>query len=643
MKIDELKINSYGKLKNKDINFNKKINIVYGENEKGKSTLLNYIVNSFYGTSKNKKGRDISDFEKYKPWDTEEFSGQLIYTLDNGKKYEIHREFGKKNPKLYNDNYDEISKDYTIDKSSGSQFFLEQTNVDEDTFVSSVVAFQNEVELTEQTQNNLLQRIANSSSTGSDNISYKRAMDKLNKKQTEEVGTNRTQGKPINIVLNEIESIKQKNEELKRYVNYKYEIEDKKNLLQNEINNLNSKYDFYSKYNKIKQEESMSKEKISIQEQRIDDIEQKIQNLLDQKNNLKDGKVEINNNEEKSVNIVPYILVSIALIIFSVIIYLMLKNIIFSVIPILLVIICILLYFSKSKTVKRRNRYNSINNAKIANNNMDIDRKNYEISAQIDILEKSKEKEAESIEFLKNEVYAKSKKELEQLKSLYHGIINESEINNMETSLNLQNQIDYMQKTINDKNVDLYRINLDKENIMPKVEELAENEEKLAEYNELYNEIIEKNDAINLAKEVLENSYQKMKSSVTPGFTENLSNNISKITSGKYKRIIINEDDGILVELENGEYKEASRLSFGTIQQIYLAFRLATVESVSEESMPIILDEAFAYFDDSRLKETLINLNNYYANNHQIIILTCTNREESTLNELGYEYNKVSL
>ena len=46
LKIDELKVNSYGKLKNKDIKFKDGINIIYGENEHGKSTLLNFIVNN---------------------------------------------------------------------------------------------------------------------------------------------------------------------------------------------------------------------------------------------------------------------------------------------------------------------------------------------------------------------------------------------------------------------------------------------------------------------------------------------------------------------------------------------------------------------------------------------------------------------
>ena len=65
MKINKLKINAYGKLKDKEINFKNNINIIYGKNEAGKSTLLNFISNCFYGISKNKKGKDISDFERY--------------------------------------------------------------------------------------------------------------------------------------------------------------------------------------------------------------------------------------------------------------------------------------------------------------------------------------------------------------------------------------------------------------------------------------------------------------------------------------------------------------------------------------------------------------------------------------------------
>ena len=124
MKIEQLKINQYGKLHNKEIKLSDNINIIYGKNEAGKSTLLSYIVNSFYGISKNKKGKEYSDFEKYEPWTGEDFSGKLIYKLDDGTSYEIQRDFKKKNPKIFNENMEDISKNFSIDKNIRKYFFL---------------------------------------------------------------------------------------------------------------------------------------------------------------------------------------------------------------------------------------------------------------------------------------------------------------------------------------------------------------------------------------------------------------------------------------------------------------------------------------------------------------------------------------
>ncbi len=101
LKINKIKINSYGKIKNKEIKLNNNLNIIYGKNESGKSTILNFIFNILYGIQKNKNGKEISDYEKYKPWDSDEFSGKITYELDNKNKYEIYREFNKKKIQIY--------------------------------------------------------------------------------------------------------------------------------------------------------------------------------------------------------------------------------------------------------------------------------------------------------------------------------------------------------------------------------------------------------------------------------------------------------------------------------------------------------------------------------------------------------------
>lgn len=147
MKIRKIKINSYGKLKEKEINLKDGINIIYGKNESGKSTLLKFIINTFYGISKNKKGKEYSDFEKYMPWSGEDFSGKIEYELNNKNKYEVYRDFKKKNPQIFNENMEDISKTFNIDKNKGNQFFYEQTGVDEELFLSTLVVGQAETKL----------------------------------------------------------------------------------------------------------------------------------------------------------------------------------------------------------------------------------------------------------------------------------------------------------------------------------------------------------------------------------------------------------------------------------------------------------------------------------------------------------------
>ena len=61
MKIKNLKINSFGKINNQEYDFSEKINLIYGKNEAGKSTLLKFIHNIFYGTSKKALNNIIDD------------------------------------------------------------------------------------------------------------------------------------------------------------------------------------------------------------------------------------------------------------------------------------------------------------------------------------------------------------------------------------------------------------------------------------------------------------------------------------------------------------------------------------------------------------------------------------------------------
>ena len=209
MKIDYLKVNGFGKIENKEIEFGKKINVIYGENEAGKTTLLKCILSMLYGVSSNKNGKDISEKEQYKPWKNAEFSGKMKYELDNGEKIEVFRDFSKRNPKITNEFSEDITNTFNIDKHMGNNFFYEQTKIDKDMLLITGLVEQKESILGDKEQNLLTQKIANILTSGEENISYKKAIEKLNKELVEKIGNDRTTGRPINIINEKIEKLKE--------------------------------------------------------------------------------------------------------------------------------------------------------------------------------------------------------------------------------------------------------------------------------------------------------------------------------------------------------------------------------------------------------------------------------------------------
>ena len=183
---------------------------------------------------------------------------------------------------------------------------------------------------------------------------------------------------------------------------------------------------------------------------------------------------------------------------------------------------------------------------------------------------------------------------------------------------------------------------LDYKNIEPKLENLSNIEEQLVNNKDKKVNLKDLEKSINLAKEVLIESYDEMKSAVTPRFTQNLSQIIKEITNGKYTNVIYQDETGLMVELESGDYVPADRLSIGTIDQLYLSLRISMLEELSEENMPIILDESFAYYDEKRLKNILKYMHEKFSE-HQIIIFTCTDREENILKSLSIEFNMIEI
>ena len=71
MRIDSIYIESFGKFKNYRLDFHDGMNIIYGDNEAGKSTIMAFIEMMFYGRTAQEKSTDIGKSlrKKYTPWD----------------------------------------------------------------------------------------------------------------------------------------------------------------------------------------------------------------------------------------------------------------------------------------------------------------------------------------------------------------------------------------------------------------------------------------------------------------------------------------------------------------------------------------------------------------------------------------------
>ena len=631
MKIKKLKINNFGKLKDKEIELKDNLNIIFGKNEAGKSTILKYIVNSFYGISKNKKGKEYSDLERYKPWSGEDFSGRLTYELDNGKTYEVYRDFKKKNPKIFNEEMEDISKQFPIDKTEGNIFFYDQTKVDEELFLSTLVINQQETKLQKNEQGILMQKIANLVGTGEDNVSYKLAIDRINRRQLDEVGTQRSRERPINIIENTIKELEIQKQELKKYEEMQYDIENKENNILEEIKQIEERLQILNQYKIIFENSKLENEKLLLKEnikkqniEKIRELDGKIDQIqLENKNALENKKII-------KPKFISGFIIEIFLIFINILQFIFLKNNILNYIILgISVIISLILIINIGKAQKKYKKEIKVRQEMLKQNEL-VQEKIKLLQDEIINLEKNNEDISLEINLGKQKI---EQEIISKTKDLSLENIN---------SNNIYENINMLQNRLNNKKIELHSIELDKTNIIPKLEKLAMLEEKYVNAIEQKQNLEKLNMSIVLAKEILQECYEKMRHTVTPKFTQNLSKNIAEITDSKYTNVRFNDEKGLIVETQNGEYVPVAKLSVGTIEQLYLSLRLSMVEDLSSETLPIILDEVFAYFDDERLENFLKYVYRQYPN-RQVLIFTCTNREIDILEKNGLKFNLIKI
>ena len=180
MIIKRVNIIAFGGLKDKVISFDNGINVIYGENEAGKSTIQAFIKIWLYGMS-SYKGKDYKQNErlKYMPSTGETISGEL-YVESKNKDYIIRRTFGKSKKEDTSSIIDAITGEeisYISKDEPGKYFF----NINRATFINTLFIGQLGVGVRKDKEEEIIDKIANSIGIDDGQVSVDVAIVKLNK------------------------------------------------------------------------------------------------------------------------------------------------------------------------------------------------------------------------------------------------------------------------------------------------------------------------------------------------------------------------------------------------------------------------------------------------------------------------------
>jgi uncharacterized protein YhaN len=211
MILKELNLISFGKFENKVVNLEKGVNIIYGENESGKTTVHNFINGMFYGFLKPYVRRTIylEEHNRYSPWNSNRYRGIITFDYED-KSYRIEREFTK--DKELTKVLDEVTGEditYRINNGEngkvlqpGIHFFGFNNTVFTNTISIKQLGAETEVTLA----NEVRDKIINVTTTLDDTISVDKAINDLNN-ELKEIGSEKANNKPYAMNLHNLEKL----------------------------------------------------------------------------------------------------------------------------------------------------------------------------------------------------------------------------------------------------------------------------------------------------------------------------------------------------------------------------------------------------------------------------------------------------
>ncbi|MBR4109589.1 MAG: AAA family ATPase [Oscillospiraceae bacterium] len=133
-------------------------------------------------------------------------------------------------------------------------------------------------------------------------------------------------------------------------------------------------------------------------------------------------------------------------------------------------------------------------------------------------------------------------------------------------------------------------------------------------------------DAIEMAQSALSKAGAALQRRFAPKISKRTQELFQAMTGDRYQRVVMAEDMRLsIAAADEDTLRDAQRRSDGTVDQLYLALRLAVAEELTPGA-PVVLDDALVRFDDDRLAAAMKILAQE-AKGRQVILFTCQQRE----------------
>ena len=633
MIIKEIQLTNFGKFNHKNVSLEPGLNIIYGENEAGKTTLHTFIRGMLFGIEKQRgkaSGRDV--YSKYEPWENPSNYQGIMRIENDGVNYRIERNFNREH-KLFR----------VINEDEGIELTEEQieelfAGLDESCYYNTISISQLGSVTDKELEVILKNYAANLGATKSMEIDIKEAFSDLDiqKKKiiTEnKIGEEDIIKKSVKLTTEQLEitereqhkiisSIEQKKENVNHLLEKKKELSalDKKRL--EELAKQNERKD------KLYQDATSytnEVEKYSNQLEQIKNHKKELESSLLEKGIDSHETMEALMDKIMNKSNMPVTFVILALAFVGAAIGFVVGNLQFITIKeyymrpaicmgiaFILFVLAIIRYCFKKKHKKRK----------------------FEILKELRLT-------SDKLEAAKHEeIYVRRQLETKQEALNQTQEIIKQEENTQVSSDDYSDEIreiEAQERTLNDGvSKAQFALEQKKENEIELEKRIEELKRRLENIKKAKEEI----HAIEEAKRNIEEIANEIRSSFGKRLNKQASYYMSKITNGKYDNITIDERLNITINNKKSLIP-SSRLSKGTTEQMYMALRLAAADIIFEkDKKPILLDDAFVMYDNKRMGNTL----KFMAESmEQVILFSCHTREKVMADKLNLEYNFIKL